>query len=160
MVVFDLHIARQELAAHGLDLGVANQVGHSVDRVDMPMHQARSRVVYRDLHLTDLPGRYSVLDDLVAVVEATQDAGVEKSAVAQDGIADLVGANHGAGHGLFEVDHGHPHLGYCHRQIGMGITAKSGVGRAPRGFGQAGSGTDGDQVRATRSGFSRSIISR
>ena len=60
-----------------------------------------------DPHLADLTGGNRVLDHIVAVVKAAQDARVEECVVALYGIADFVGALHRAGHSLFEVDHRH-----------------------------------------------------
>ena len=114
MIALDLQAARQQLAAHSFNRRIADEIGHRVNRMDVPVHQAGTGIVNHGSHLADLTGGDRVLDHVVAVVKAAQDAGVEERVVALYGIADLVGALHRAGHGLFEVDHRHAQIGRCH----------------------------------------------
>ena len=81
-----------------------------------------------NFRITDPARQHRIPDDVVAIVEAAQHAGVENGPVGLYRVADLVGAAHGAGHRLLDVEHRYLHACQRHREVGMQIDTVGGIG--------------------------------
>ena len=148
MAPLDPHIARQQFPPHSLDPRIPQQIGDRVDRVDVPVQQARRREVHHRLRLADIPSFDRLLHHLVAVVEPAQHPGVEQCAALVHRLTRGIGLVHGTGHRLFHVEHGHPGLGQADGQIRVRVSAKARVRSLVGRFQQPRSrGADGHHVR-------------
>ena len=76
VVALDDEVTGQKFAAHRFDRRVADEVGDGVDRVDMTVHQTRVGVVDHRFDFADPAFFYGLFNDVVAIVETAQDAGI------------------------------------------------------------------------------------